>query len=148
MIFLSTFLAPLPKSEPGGRQDGVMGRPFIPLIQVTNSDGEEEEITKEDQLTHDLVMAWEVVVDQYVQREACERIMHEGMVRDELSMPPVVYNLLGEIPRLVACNLLWVEEERTETQRERRRQQVLQQFAERRIREREERENSKKGNKQ
>ena len=123
-----------------------MGKPFLPHIQVTNSEREEEEITRDDQLTHDLVTAWEVVVEQYIQREACERTVPEGTVCDKLSVPPAVYNLLGEIPCLLARNLLRVEEERAETQRERRRQ-VLQQLVERRTREHEERENSKKGNK-
>ena len=64
-----------------------MGRPFIPCIQIINSNREEEEITREDQLTHDLVTAWEVAVEQYVQREACERTVPESTIRDELSMP-------------------------------------------------------------
>ena len=106
MIFQSTFLVPLPKSKPRGWQDGVMGRLFVLLIQVTNSDGEDEEITKEDQLTCDLVTTWEVAVDQYVQKEARERTVPKGTVRNELSVPPAVYDLLGEVPRLLARNLL------------------------------------------
>ena len=68
-----------------------MGRPFVPLIEITNSNEEEEEITREDQLTHDLVMAWEVAVDQYVQREARERIVSEGTICNKISVPPMVY---------------------------------------------------------
>lgn len=67
-----------------------MGRPFLPRIQVTNSDGEEEKITREDQLTRDLVTAWEGAVDQYVQREA-----RESIVCDKLSLPLAVYDPLG-----------------------------------------------------
>ena len=92
-----------------------MGRTFVPLIQVTNSDGEEEEITRDDQLTRDLVTAWEVVVNQYIQRKAREITVFEGMVHNKLSVPPIVYELLGEIPHLLARNLLQLEEERVET---------------------------------
>ena len=77
-----------------------MGRPFIPCIQITNSDREEEEITREDQLTRDLVTAWDVAIDQYVQREARERMVPKSTVHNELSVPQVVYDLLGEIPQL------------------------------------------------
>ena len=102
-----------------------MGRPLIPYIQITNSDGEEEEITREDQLTHDLVTEREVAVEQYMQREARERT-----VCDELSVPPAVHDLLGQIPRLLARNLVHIEDERAQIERERRRQQVLQRFIE------------------
>ena len=70
-----------------------MGRPFIPCIQITNSD-REEEITREDQLTCDLATAWEVAVEQYVQKEARERIVPESTIRDKLFVPLAVYNLL------------------------------------------------------
>ena len=89
-----------------------MGRPFIPCIQIINSDGEEEEITREDQLTRDLLTVWEVAVEQYVQREARERTVPESTVCDELSVPPTVHDLLGKIPRLLARNLVHIEDER------------------------------------
>ena len=102
-----------------------MGRPFTPCIQIVNSDGEEEEITRKDQLTRDLVTAWEVAVEQYVQREAHERTVPESTVCDELSVPPAVHDLLGQIPRLLVRNLVHIEDERARIKREGR-QQVLQ----------------------
>ena len=75
-----------------------MGRPFTPCIQIVNSDGEEEELTREDQLTRDLVTTWEVAIGQYMQKEACERTVLESTVRDKLSVPLAVYDLLGQIP--------------------------------------------------
>ena len=100
------------------RHDRVMGRPFRPRMQVTNSDGEEEEITREDQLTRDLVAAWEVSVNQFVQKEARERAVPKRTVRDEFSVPLIAHDLLRQIPRLLARNLVHVEEERIETKRE------------------------------
>ena len=72
-----------------------MGKPFLPRIQLTNND-EEEEITREDQVTRDLAVAWEVSVDQYGQREAQQRVVPKSMVWDELSAPLAVYALLGQ----------------------------------------------------
>ena len=73
--------------------------------------------------------AWEVAVEQYVQREARERTVLESTVCDELYEPPVVYDLLGQIPRLLARNLVHIEDERAQIERKRR-QQVLQRFTE------------------
>ena len=78
-------------------------------------------------MTRDLVTMWEVAVEQYVQKKARERTVPESMVRNELSMPPAVYDLLGQIPRLLARNLVHIEDERAQIERERR-QQVLQWF--------------------
>ena len=66
-----------------------------------------------------------------MQREAHERTVLESTVRDKLSVPPAVHDLLGQIPRLLARNLVHIEDERAQIERERRRQQVLQRFIER-----------------
>lgn len=43
-----------------------MGRPFDQQIVIIDSDIEEEEVTREDQLTWDLVQVWDIVVDEHI----------------------------------------------------------------------------------
>ena len=46
-----------------------MGQPFNQQTVTTDSDIEEEEVTREDQLLQDLLQVWEVLVDEYIRWE-------------------------------------------------------------------------------
>lgn len=124
-----------------------MGWPFNQQLIVVDSDTHEEstaEEAREDQLTTDLVELWDMSVMQYVQREAQERAVSEGTVRGELTVNTPIFDLLGSIPRLLARNLIALQDRREETVRELCRQQVLQRYKERNRREEEERETSQR----
>lgn len=124
-----------------------MGRPFNQQLIVVDNDTHNEstaEEAREDQLTIDLVELWDVSVTQYVQREAQERVVSEGTVRGELTVSTPVFDLLGSIPRLLARNLIALQDRREETVRELRQQQVLQRYEERNSREEEKRETSRR----
>lgn len=71
-----------------------MSRTFDQQTVITDSDIEEEEVTREDQLTQDLALAWEVAIDEYVQQEAEQRALPSGTVNVELTVNEVVYDLL------------------------------------------------------
>lgn len=99
-----------------------MGRGFIEQTLVTDSDPEDNKIMREDQVTQDLIQSWEVAVDKYVEREAKQRgAISPTIVRAELSVNSAVYDLLGSIPRLLARELVKLEEERESVRREQRR---------------------------
>lgn len=124
-----------------------MGRPFDQNILVTDSDIEDNtEVTREDQLTQDLIHAWDVSVDRYVQQEAELSVVSADTVRAELNVNQAVHDLLGSLPRLLARVLVEREEERENTRREQRRQQVLQQYKERNQREEEQRDYTQRRN--
>lgn len=71
-----------------------MGRSFDQQIVITDRDIKEEEVTRKDQLTQDLIHAWDVAVEK--------RALPIGMVQAELIVNEVVYDLLGSLPRLLA----------------------------------------------
>lgn len=89
-----------------------MDRPFQQLL-VTESDTQEEVTqveVQEDQLTKDLVDLWEVSVTQYVQREARERVVLEGTMHSELTVNTAIFDLLKNLPRLLARNLIELQD--------------------------------------
>ena len=47
---------------------GVIGRPFLKQVLVIDITIEEDEIKREDQVTQDLMQAWEVLVNQHIQK--------------------------------------------------------------------------------
>lgn len=61
---------------------------------------EEEDDSRLDKLTQDMVCLWEVFVNQYVRREARENKVLESIVWDALTMNGVVDCLLSRLPRL------------------------------------------------
>lgn len=81
---------------------------------------------REDQLTKDLVHAWEVVVGENVRWEVEKRALPTGTVLAKLTVNKVVYDLLGSLPRFLAQRLVEVEEQRDADLKEKRRQQTLQ----------------------
>lgn len=90
-----------------------MGRAFDQSILVTDSDIEDNtEVTRDDQLTQDLIHTWDVFVDQYIQREVELSAVLAGTVRAELNVNQAVHDLLGSLPRLLARVLVEHDEER------------------------------------
>lgn len=97
-------------------------------------------------MTQDVIHAWDVFVDWYVQREEELSMVSTGTVRAELNMNQIVHDILGSLPRLLAHVLVEREEERENVRREQRRQQVLQQYRERNRREEEQRDSTRRQN--
>ena len=79
-----------------------MGRPFEQKTVINDSGVEEEEVTREDQLTQDLVQAWEVTMDKYLRREAEHRALPTDIVHVELVVNKAVYYLIEVLLRLLA----------------------------------------------
>lgn len=73
---------------------------------------------QEDQLMKDLVDLWEVLVTQYVQREARERAVPKRTVRSELTVNIVVFDLLGSLPTLLAQNQIKLQNRQEESNHE------------------------------